>query len=39
LVTGEQGFGAADGYTQFMPMSGEWGDMGLMEGDDMNRFF
>ncbi|KAL2062119.1 hypothetical protein VTL71DRAFT_6385 [Oculimacula yallundae] len=40
LVTGEQGFGAVDGgYTQFMPMGGEWGDMGMMDGEDFNRFF
>ncbi|KAG4433047.1 hypothetical protein IFR05_011465 [Cadophora sp. M221] len=39
LVTGEQGFGAVDGYTQFMPMGGEWGDLGLMDGEDINRFF
>ena len=38
LVTGEQGFGAVDGYTQFMPMGGEW-DLGLMDGEDINRFF
>jgi hypothetical protein len=40
LVSGQQeaGFGL-DGYTQFMTMSGEWNDLGLMEGDDINRFF
>ena len=40
LVSGQQeaGFGH-DGYTQFMTMSGEWNDLGLMEGDDINRFF
>jgi hypothetical protein len=40
LVSGQQeaGFGL-DGYTQFMTMAGEWNDLGLMEGDDINRFF
>jgi hypothetical protein len=41
LVSGQQetGFGF-DGYTQFMTMAGgEWNDLGLMEGDDINRFF
>ena len=41
LVSGQQeaGFGL-DGYTQFMNMAGgEWNDLGLMEGDDINRFF
>ena len=41
LVSGQQeaGFGL-DGYTQFMTMAGgEWNDMGLVEGDDINRFF
>lgn len=41
LVSGQQeaSFGL-DGYTQFMTMSGgEWNDLGLMEGDDMNRLF
>ena len=42
LVTGEAGgFGAVEGYSQsqFMPMAGDWGDLGLLEGDDINRFF
>lgn len=39
LVSGEQGFGGVDGYSQFMNM-GEWGgDLGLMDGEDINRFF
>ena len=40
LVSGQQeaGFGL-DGYTQFMTTAGEWNDLGLMEGDDINRFF
>ncbi len=42
LVSGEQSFGGVDagGYTQFMPMGGgEWGDLGMMDGEDINRFF
>ncbi len=40
LVSGEQGFGAVDGYSQFMNMGGEWGgDLGLLDGEDINRFF
>ena len=40
LVSGQQEAGLGlDGYTQFMTMSGEWNDFGLMEGDDINRFF
>lgn len=41
LVSGQQdgGFGL-DGYTQFMTMTGVEGiDLGLMDGDDINRFF
>jgi hypothetical protein len=43
LVSGEQqqGFGGVnDGYSQFMNMGGEWGgDLGMLDGDDINRFF
>jgi len=40
LVSGEQGFGGVDGYSQFMNMGGEWGgDLGMLDGDDTNRFF
>jgi hypothetical protein len=40
LVTGDHdnGFGM-DGYTQFMTMAGDWGDLSLMDGEDVNRFF
>lgn len=40
LVSGQQeaGFGL-EGNTHFMTMTGEWNDMGLMAGDDINRFF
>jgi hypothetical protein len=41
LVSGQQQAGfELDGYTQFMTMAGgSWNDLGLMEGDDINRFF
>lgn len=40
LVSGEQGFGGVDGYSQFMNMGGEWGGgLGMLDGDDINRFF
>ena len=39
LVRGDQtGFGV-DGYTQFMTVAGDWNDWGLMDGEDVNRFF
>ncbi len=37
-----QGFGNMDsGYVPFMNMGGggEWGDLGILDGDDVGRFF
>jgi len=40
LVTGDgAGYGGVDGYSQFMTTATDWGDLGLMEGNDVNRFF
>jgi hypothetical protein len=40
LVTGEGvGYGGVDGYSQFMTTATDWDDLGLMEGNDVNRFF
>ena len=40
LVTGDgAGYGGVDGYSQFMNTATDWGDLGLMEGNDVNRFF
>jgi hypothetical protein len=43
LVSGEPGFGGVEGYNQggYMTMggSGDWGDQGMVGGEDFNRFF